>query len=501
MTTSNTAEPKVLLEVTRSGWTRLIPEQSALFDVALRNGTAAPVTLTSLNSNAATPVVRALDASGTVLAEGNPRDLEERIAGDMGEPVPSPLVTVTLAPGAKDESPVELWHFMNPLRPGRYAVEVLHAADPASATPLSSGRVAFDIVAATAGPCANGYESSQRLATILAWVAVPEDTKEPELFARSSGESHAAPKVAGRSFGRVARGAKIAVSHVPPDAMTTWLGWVAVASGTEIELIQHNTGDPGWRSGPIKLPLSGATPIPRFPDRTHAVALATGLAGEKPALAGVVARPNTPAAAPWVTPISAVPKLSACAFAAGGPIAVLLIADDGTTTHVTRIDVEETGAVVKAEHVLRTSPNEALAAVVDIRPNSPPTLLIVEANRATPDRIALVRIPLSGGQASIVPFAPAKGWPYEGEGAAARPLRAKEIALEAGWDGVPHIAFIDELGRLFAGALDGSPLSMIRDAAAGPARCPHIGALREHATPSSFVADGSLFFAPGGHGR
>jgi hypothetical protein len=224
--------------------------------------------------------------------------------------------------------------------------------------------------------------------------------------------------------------------------------------------------------------------------------------GDRPALAGAVVRANAAPTAPWTAPLGALPKLSACAFTAAGPIAVLLIADDGATTQVTRMDVEETGAVVKPEHVLRTSPNEALAAAVDIRPNSPPMLLILEANRATPDRIALIRIPLSGGQASVVPFAPAKGWPYtEGGGApgSQRPLRAKEIALEAGWDGIARVALVDELGRLFAGALDGSPLQMVRDAAAGPARCPHVGALRDHATPSSFTGDGSLFHVAGGH--
>jgi hypothetical protein len=497
MTTSNSAEPKVLLEITRSGWSRLIPEQSALFEVSQKNAGGAPVTLASLNNNRSTPTVRAFDASGQLLAEGTPEDLIDSIAGHMGEPVPVPLSTVTLAAGAAQKSPVELWHFMRPLRPGHYSVEVAHEAGGGSSATLSlsSTRAPFEIVPASVDTCALGYESSQRLATILAWIATPSDTKEPELFARSSGASHASVRLAGRAFGRVAPGSTIAVSHVPPDAMTTWLGWVAVVSGSQIELIQHTMGAPGFRSGPIALNLSGAAPVPRFPDRTHAVALVTGLAGDRPTLAGVVVRPNAAPASPWTVPLSALPKWSACSFTASGPIAVLLIADDGATTRFTRLDVEETGVVAKAEHTLRTSPNEVIAAVMDIRPNSPPMLLVLEANRTTPDRIALVRVPLAGGQASVTPFAPLKGWPYGGDGASARPLRAKEVALDAGWDGVLRVALTDELGRLFSGALDGTPLRLMRDITEGPARCPQIGSLRRGATPGAFVRDGSLFMA------
>ncbi|AUX43475.1 uncharacterized protein SOCE26_049240 [Sorangium cellulosum] len=494
-------EGAVVLQAARAGWSRLIPEQSALFDVTLRNGAGAPRQVTSLNDNTWTPVVRAYDASGQLLAEGSPRDLQERLAGHMGEPTEAPPATVTLGPGEEQPLPVELWHFMNPLRPGRYALEVVHTADPASATPVSSGRVPFEVIPAGVEACALGYESAQRLSTVLAWIAVPSDTSAPELFARASGSTHAAPQSAGRSFGAVPPGAAIAVGAAPPDAMTTWLGWVAVAAGGQVELHQHSLGAPAWRSGPIPLPVAGAVPVPRFPDRGHAVFLATGLAGGRPALTGVSARPKAPPPAAWTVPLAALPRRSACAFAATGAIAVILVSDDGATTRVARVDVDESGAVVSPERVLRTSPNEVLAVTVDQRPGAPQVVLLLESNRTQPNRVALVRLPLAGGAAAVVPFAPARGWPSVVAEGGERALRAREVALEVDWDGRPQLALVDELGRLFAGPLDGSPLGMIRDAARGPARCPHAGALREQTTFAGFAADGSLFFSPEGHGH
>lgn len=494
----------VRLVAARSGWTRLVPEQSALFDVTLRNDTPAPRQVTSLNDNDWTPVVRALDATGKQLAQGTPRDLTERIAGHMGEPQDAPPALVTLAPGDQQTIPVELWHFMSSLPPGRYAVEISHSIDPAAPTPLSSGQVPFEIVPARVDACALGYESSQRLGTVLAWIAAPADTGKPELFARSSGSAHAAPQVAGRPYGAVPPGARIALGHLPPDAATNWLGYVAVASGRQVEIHQHNMGAPEWRSGPIALPIDDATPVPRFPDRGRAVFLATGRAGDRAALAGVVAAPGAPPQSPWAVPIAALPRLSACAFAASGAVAVILVADDGGSARVTRIDVDESGAVAAPEHLIRQSPNEALALAVDLRPGAPPVLLILEGSRVSPDRLALVRIPLvqpgAGAPApQVIPFAPLRGWPTApAADGALRPLRAREVALDIGWDGAPHVALVDELGRLFAGALDGAPLAMLRDAALGAARCPHLGALRDGVTPAAFLDNGALFFAGGG---
>jgi len=496
MTASNPPGPTVHLDATRSGWSRLVPEQSAIFDITLRNDTSAPKQLTSLNDNDWTPVVRAYDATGHLLAEGKPRDLVERLVGDVGEPVVTPPVTVTLGPGEDQKVPVELWHFVNPLHPGRYAFEAVHTADPASSSPLSSGRIPFEVVSAGVDSCALGYESSQRLSTVLSWIAVPADTSAPELFVRASGSSHTAPQSAGRSFGPVPAGARIAVGALAPDAMTTWLGWVAVTTGAQVELLQHSLGALSWRSGRVSLPITDAVPVPRFPDRDHAVFLSTGLGGGHPALAGMVVHADATRSAPWLVPIAALPRLSACAFASKGAIAVLLVSDDGTTTHVTRLDVDESGSVVSPEHVIRTSPNEVLAATMDLRPGAPPVLLLLESNRTLPDRVALVRIPLFGGATSVLPFAPARGWPY----AASRPLKAKEVALEVDWAGEPRLAFVDELGRLFGGLLDGSPLGMLRDEGHGPARCPHVGAVREQTTLAAFSTEGSLFFAAQGHG-
>ena len=119
----------------------------------------------------------------------------------MGEPEVTPPELVTLGPVDEQKTHVELWHFMNPLRPGRYAFEAVHAANPTDPPQLSSGRVPFEVVSAGIDACALGYESSQRLSTVLAWIAVPSDTAAPELFVRLSGATHATPQTAGRSFG------------------------------------------------------------------------------------------------------------------------------------------------------------------------------------------------------------------------------------------------------------------------------------------------------------
>jgi hypothetical protein len=489
----------VLKASPRSGSARLLPEQAAAFDLSLKNQTSAPAEVLAIDGNMTTPLVRAFDSKGERLFEKSNGDMAEQIVGNMGPVVPPPPRTITLAPGEAEPLWVNLWNYSDPLKLGVYSFEAAHHLT-AGAPLLVSNRVPFEIVPATVSSAALGYDSPVRMSSLLAWIAAPHDGKgPPRLLARLSGfGDHEKVQQGATDLGEAPPGARVAVSQVPSDGKPNWLGWIAVTSPRGVTLVRHNMTQLMATTGLLALSIADAKPLPRFPDRLHAVYLATGKGPSGPVLTGLVAPPNGPAGAPWTVPIGANPDLAVCAFGMSGPISVLLASDDGQSGRVSRIDVDESGTVIAAEQVVRNTPNRVVALTVDMRARAPQSFVILESNRTMPDRLALVRIPLAGAAPPIVPLAPLAGWPSAGEGAAQRALPAQAITMDVGLDGVPRAAITDDRGRLFGGPLDGTPLTMLSDGGGAKALFPHVVSLTTHVTTSCFTEQGFLFHI-GGH--
>lgn len=479
----------------------LLPEQSAEFEVILRNDSVAAQSVLSLSGNQGTPSIRMLDNKGQVLGIYNADGRYERKLGKPRGPRPADLEE--LAPRQDTQIEWNLWGFRDPLPPSEFDVEVQHRLD-ASGNRLTSNRLHFDILPAQIGSLALGYESSGRLVSFLAWIAKPATPKgPPRLLVRMSVASRPQLVQAGATpHFEVSEDARVAVGQIPPDGVVSWLSWVAVVSNQNAEMLRLNNTYPKWRSPKLALPIRDAVPVPRFPDRGHAVPLATGtLEDGRPALAGAVVKEGDAAAAPWRVPLSALPRFSACTFGNSGPIALLFVSTEGGTNVVRRLDVDESGAVVSAEREVRRTPHEVLAAVADLRPGAPPAFLLLEANPQQHDRIAIIRVPLNGPPEDAE-LKPLNGWPMVADppesqgGSAQRPLRATEVTLEVAMDGTPWLAFINESGAFYGGPLNGTALTKLREAD-GQSRStrPQIAALGRATTFSCFTEQGRLFHA------
>lgn len=490
----------VLKAASKTASTRFFPEQAAAFDLTLKNQTGAAEALLAIDGNMTTPLVRAFDAKGGLLFEKSGGDMGERIAGGMGPIVPPPPQTITLEPGGSESLWVNLWTYHEPLHLGAYVFEAAHHLKAAGGPLLVSNRIPFEIVPARVLSAALGYESSTRMASTLAWIAAPKDDRgAPRLLVRLSAfGNHSSVQQGATDLGEVPKDARLSVSQIPPDGKANWLGWVAVVTPHGVELVRHNMTQLMARTGPIALPIADAVPIPRFPDRQHAVFLATGQGASGPLLVGVVAPPSGPPGPVWTVPLGASPQMAVCAFGMSGPISVLVSSDDGQLTRVSRVDVDESGAVVSPEQVVRTTPNRVIALAVDMRPRAAQSFVILESNRTMPDRLALTRLPLVGAPPPIVALAPLGGWPAEGENAARHALPAEAIAVEVGLDGLPRAALTDARGRLFGGALDGTPLALLSDGGGAKALFPHLAAMSASIEIACFTEEGFLFHA-GGH--
>jgi hypothetical protein len=488
----------VLVAAPRGGDVRLFPEQAAAFDLTLENRTDAAESVVAIDGNRSTPVVRAFDAAtGARLFEKSGTDMSERLVPHMGAPPVTPPRTIVLAPGASESLWVNLWMYHDPLPLGAYAFQASHQAHPGQA--LESRRLPFEIVAARVESAALGYDSAIRMASTLAWIAAPKGGPgAPRALLRLSGSgNHAAAQQGATDLGEAPEGGRIAVSQIPADGLANWQGWVAIAGQQRVELVRHNMAQPMSRSGPIALPITDVAPVPRFPDRGHAVFLATGRGAAGPALVGVVAAASGKASPAWSVPLPESPTLTAAVAGMSGPITVFVAADDGASSRVHRLDVDEAGAVVSAAVVVRTTPNRIIALAVDQRRGAVPSLVILESNRTMFDRLALVRLPLSGAPPPIVALAPLAGWPSVTEDRVSRALRAEAVSVEVGVDGVPRAALVDEMGRLFGGRLDGTPLALLSDGGGTKALFPHVAALETGVFASVFTDQGYLFHTRG----
>jgi hypothetical protein len=276
------------------------------------------------------------------------------------------------------------------------------------------------------------------------------------------------------------------------------LHWLAVTTNHEVEVVQHNYTSQYWRSGPIALGLINALPVPRFPDRRHAVYLATGQGATRPELVGVrVSQGESNPPAPWRVALARVPFLSAVSFTMEGALVILLASQEGSSTVLSQLTVDEEGRVIWPDTAIRTSDARVLAMAVDMRPGAAPKFLVLEEDAREHGRISLVHIPLMG-RIDAMPPTPLPGWPMRAEGEKSIPLAAREIALEVATDGAPWVVFTDERDNLHAGSLVDFRVKQIR-AGEGPngekrlAIHPHVGALANSVTVSCFTETGELF--------
>ena len=472
----------------------LVPEEAPQFELHLRNEGPADQTLASIRGSMFSPTVRLFDAAGKGLGSFTPATRGERNIGDLSRFRPPPPRPVTLAPGQEETLVVNLWADRDPVPPGRYEFDALHSAGEEL---LTTNRVPFEVVSARVEAMALTYDSAQRTNSVLAWLATPQGARASRLLIRISGfVSHATAQVGATAHGDFPSNSRLAASASPPDAaFSPALGWVGVLSGDKLELIEHSMSEPRWRAPVVTLPLSDATPVPRFPNRVHAVFLATGGGGRGPALMGVVAQENDGAPKTWVTPLSAVALHSSCAFTMGGAITVLYSSDDGKTARLHRIEVNEDGRVASPDRVVRETPNSVLVMVADMRPEAPAAFFVVEADRERHDRLALVKIPVNGALGATG-LRTVGGWPaVDGKGERL-PARAQSPTIETDKDGIPWLAFTDDRGDLFGGRIDGS-MALLREGRDARALLPHIGALARGTSISCFNPDGTLFHAAG----
>ncbi len=470
----------------------LLPEQAPQFRLHLRNEGTTPKTLYSIVGNLYTPSVRLFDANGNGMGSYTPASRGERAIGDLSGFAPPPPRTVTLAPGKEETSVVNLWAHRDPAPPGKYFFDAIHSDGE---TLYTTNRVPFEIGRGRVHAKASSYDTSERATSVLAWLGTPQDTEASRLLVRISGfTTHATAQVGATALGEFEPGASLAVSATPPDgAFSPSLGWVGVISGDQLALIQHSMSEPQWRAPSVTLRIAAAVPVPRFPNRSYAVFLATGARPDGPALAGVRAQQEGPQEGEgdltsWLTPLAESAQYSACAFSAEGPIAVLYSADDGKTSRLRRIDVDDDGNVASPDQVVRESANEVLAMVADMRIGAPQSFIVLEAERDRHDRLALVKIPVTGNLMATAPRE-MSGWPLiENQ----QPARAEAVAFETDIQGLPWLAFTDSAGTLMGGRMD-RPLSMVRDGRETPVLAPHIAAIFRDVSISAFHPDGALF--------
>ncbi|MGH9593704.1 MAG: hypothetical protein ACRD5L_11470 [Bryobacteraceae bacterium] len=468
--------------------TPLVPEQAAQFDLRLGNQGEDPQTANSL-TGLLSPRIRLLDDVGQVLRESTPADASERTSGGLARSAISPASQVTLAPGQVETAVVDLWSHTSPPPPGKYAFEAEH-------TGITSNRVSFEVVAGRVEDSALSFGNPRRTRSVLAWLAAPAGAATSRLLIRISGSaSHAVAQLGAVRHGEFPLHSRVAVSATPTDGVVTPVGWVAVVCGDGLQLIQHNLSEPQWRAALVPLPVGGAVPVPRFPDRRNAVFLATGSGPEGPVLVGVKIRNGETAPKVWSVKLSVTPQSSACAFMMQGAITLLFANDNGQRARLSRMDITEDGKVVAREHVIRETSNEVLAVTTDSRPGTPLGFVAMEADRARHHRATFVRIPLKG-EPQVTPPQELAGWPPVTDRGPWRPDRPRLVALETAADGTPWIALVDAQGNLTGGPIS-QPLALLREALhegkAGPVRFPHIAVLDSAVTISAFSEDGSLF--------
>lgn len=492
-------------------------EQAASFDIVLRNETEGSVDAFSLELNDSTPILRVLHADGTPVGEYSP--VSRRLRMVRNPKSRGSVKTVHLDRGKEQATWINLWKYVAPFPKGRYLLEVRHRIDSEGRV-VHSKQVPFELVDTHLGDVALGYDSVGKTTSILAWTGSPADGGQPPqlLIRYSNMNDHTLAHQGGTPHGPVAKDSRLSVGQIPAD-LAEWPGWVAVTSGNSIELIRHNMSLPEWRSEKISLPISSPLPVPRFPDRGHAVYLGTGTGREGNAmLTGAKISRNGLDGQPWSVPLQFLPSHSACAFLTEGDISLLFVGEENYLSSISRLDVDEKGNVSSGEHVIRTTPNKVLAVTADMRPGIPFAFFVLEADRQKHDQLTLVQVPLMGDP-EILALSPVEGWPQRAavvgsvkesssaeeaglpqlpEADLQRLLPTVEVTMEVALDGTVWVAIVDESGRLYSGKCDGKQLALRRYGGdTFKVVFPHLAALGKKLFISSFTEAGALFSTGG----
>ena len=491
MTAANATPAQLTISTRANRPSPLYPEQAADFDLVLRNSSQQPLTVKALEGNLDTPVIRLFGSQG-LIGEFDKRAMGARMVGDVSTLMqPSPNM-VTLAPDGEDTTWVNLWSFHAALPPGAYAFDVVHDLN-GSGLQLTSERMKFNVVPVHVSDVALGYDSRNRFQSLVAWLAGSEPTAKLRLLLRESGfAGHESLHQGATAIGEYEVGARVAVSQLAWDAQATPVSWLAVFSpdGTA-DLVEQAGTVPQGPVARVALGVRAPLPVPRFPNRGHAVVLATGASPKGPALAGAVV-PEEGNPLPWLVPLTSTPQLSACAFTQTGGIEVLLVSDDGRQSTVRRLEVDENGKVLSPEQTLRTTPNAITALAVGQR--SPQAFfLLLEADRIRHDHVAVLRIASTGETKTPDPELPqVKGWPSTRTAEEPQAQAARALTLEQAPDGGVWLAMTDVRGDLYCGRANGS-LSLVRESKGSDLLFPQVAALRDRVSCFGFAADGQMF--------
>jgi len=492
---TTTLKQSVALVAAPRGWSEpLLAEQGVPFDLKLKNLTPSPLELLGFTGNDWNPMARVFDAEGTLLHNISSQMASEHLLGHRGEPT-RPAKLFMLKPEGEGSTWMNLAKYAGALPPGKYTFQAAHRLLPLDPTEIYSEKLPFEVVQAQVFHAALGYESSLHEQTLLAWIAAPEGGA-PRVMVRWSGASHNVSYWGGNVYGETEPDAHVAVSELPADTDGDGQGWVAVLAGRSLELIRHNMSYPTWRSGAIELPIEGGIPISPFPERGGCLFLATGTVDGKSVLAGVVQQPGDENQTVWTVPLAGQPELSACAFGPTGAISLLFASRDQQQTHLSRMDVDESGAVLSPQQVVRTTDHEVHAVAVDSRRGLPLAFVFLEADREKLDHLALMRLPVDGEVGGPDPERQ-RGWPVIEENEKEVVLRAEKLCLEVGRDGGSVIGLIDEKGDFYGGRL-GHSLERFAEAPAKKIDHLHIATFKGGHDVAGFTAEGYLFNT-GGH--
>lgn len=470
----------------------LFPEQSAEFDVLLRNTGPEAVSAIQINGDFTTPVYTLFDANGKEIASFTKAHLFARKGVDLGTKSPPVARLRNIPPGRADQTKFNVWSFVRPYPPGRYAVQVSHRIAP-SGPVISSERVPFEIVKAHVAGVALGYDNPSRSASVLAWLACRNAGENPRLLVRlSTLDGYQFLLTGGSTHGDFPTGSTVAVAQMAPGVPEGVLGWLGVASPGHAVVIRHNLGYPYWRSPAIPLPLDRPVAVPRFPDLgQEAIFLATGASGNGGALVGVRVDQAKGPAAPWSVPLQAVPSMTACALRLKRLLSILTVTNHQSGSRISRLEVTIDGKVVSPEKVVRSSSNLVVGVAPGMDPSSG-SFVAMETSPGRPDRYALVRIPLNG-RADAGSMQHFRTWPVD---AAGTPLSPHSFFVEELPKDSVGFAFAGPDGVFGAGRVAPKPtLSKFRDRSQSESLFPHLAALSRGIAPACFTAEGRLFIA------
>lgn len=470
----------------------LYSEQSAEFDLRLRNQGSSPVTALNLYGSYDFPRFSLLFENGAEMGPYTKGNQYERKVGDLirKEP-PRPGRSAIPAGGATGIS-FNVWGYRDPLPPGSYGVRAEHQTT-AGGPLVRSAVYKFRIKPAKIVSMALGYDSAQRISSVLAWLAANAESpgKARLLIRVSAPKGHQAPLQGATSHGEFPTKSMVAVGDLIPGAKTGPGGWAGVCSAGEAMMIRHNMSYPSWRTEALPVPFSNPIPVPRFPDMGgKALFLMTGDTPQGPALAGILAENRRGIAARWQTPLKSVPTLSACRYGTDGRVTVLLAANDGKSCRMSLIEVDPTAGLSKAEKPVRQSENEAIAVVSAVD-----GFYVLLAGLAQANKLTLFKIS-DAGKSDLVFSKDVPNWPKDAKG---KPARAMQAQLESEGPGSLLVSFVAE-GAFYSGHL--TPrlhLAKEHHDPESPASFGHVAVLGRGDTPACFDAAGMLhYFGKGG---